>query len=209
MPSIKCNQCGLINFVTAEQCKRCAQPFNEFAPIASKRSYQSNFQSFQTPPLPPRFDGNASSEDKMKFYCLKCGNHRNTQIQNFKKEYVSPVASLGIFIGFLPYLILKLLLTTKHQITAPFCGECWAKFQKVSKINQLCHLGFVVALLLGIGTSVLLKAPILFLPIFVVSIALLIYARINEKKNSPNYKKIDSKQVIVNAPVVGDVCFTK
>lgn len=58
MSSTKCAQCGLVNFSTAIQCKRCGQPLqqqqeqqqNELSAFADQRTYQQNARMTAAPP---------------------------------------------------------------------------------------------------------------------------------------------------------------
>lgn len=47
MSSLKCPQCGLINFATAPACKRCKIPFNEQEAFPASQTAEDSF------PLPP------------------------------------------------------------------------------------------------------------------------------------------------------------
>ncbi len=209
MSSIKCNQCGLVNFNSVTNCKRCQQPLNDFASIAAERNYQFSLQNFQMPPAPPIFQENFKHQVESTFHCIKCGNQRNVQLQNFKKKYVSPIASLGILIGILPYFLFRLLLTTIHSISAPFCDDCWNKFRYVEYVSVGLNLGAAITFFLTIYLITVLGSLTIFGIGLCVMLALMISARVYTAKVSPKYNKVDGKQVIINAPIVGELVFTK
>lgn len=130
-------------------------------------------------------------------------------MQAFKKKYVSPVATIGIFIGLLPFFLLRWLLSTTHQLSAPFCDNCWSKFSPTGKIKLYCQLGFVLSILLGIISAVYFQSPTLFVVIFSIGVIALIYGQLNEYRHSPKFKKIDAKQVIIKTPSGEEMAFTK
>ncbi|HVE58266.1 MAG TPA: hypothetical protein VNB22_15640 [Pyrinomonadaceae bacterium] len=164
------------------------------------------------PPSPPVFGFDGAVNDDFSYQqppCIKCGSNQNTSIQNFKKIYDSPIAILGIFFGFLPYFILKILLRTTHSLTAPFCHGCWNKFSKANTYLILTQLGFFVVFVLGIVLAIAVNNMGLILLGFVASVVLYIWGNMYVKGISPKYKKVDSKQVIIDAPLVGEILFTK
>lgn len=232
MPSIKCPQCGLVNFSTALQCKRCGNQFSELSPIAEQRPYQTqmpevsvspnqsfqppqsqSFQSYQLPPPPPTFhNGQAEqsfNQPAMPLCCVKCAGRRGVEMQNFKKDYVPPVAYLGMLLGLLPTVILILILRVKHQLSAPFCGECWSKFRKVSIIENSTGIGFFVLLIIGGILTFSFNSGFPFFVCFAFSVGLLMWGQIYRKNHSPKFKKIDRKQVIIEDPTYGEVCFQR
>src|SRR5690349_17616277 len=114
MTSVKCRNCGLVNFATEPSCKRCKNS------LPGAPSGTAQFQSFQSPPPPPVFHGGEPVQDDFSpaiptHPCIKCGNTEKISVHNFVKFYNSPIAWLGIFLGLLPYYLLKLLLRTKHN----------------------------------------------------------------------------------------------
>jgi hypothetical protein len=221
MSSIKCSKCGLINFSTALECKRCQNQLNEFSSIAEQRPYQTNVQSFQqnqprsyqyyqTPP-PPTFDSDNQSETAQQpsLSCIKCGGKSDVYLQNFKKDYVPPVAYLGALGGILPAVILVLVLKVTHLLTAPFCGQCWTKFRKVSTIETLTNLGFFALFIGGMFAGFAFGSTFVFFVSFALSIGLVVWGQNFKKKNSPKYKKVNRKQVVIDDPTFGEVCFQR
>ncbi|HEX8247304.1 MAG TPA: hypothetical protein VF599_03895 [Pyrinomonadaceae bacterium] len=224
MTSTKCAQCGLVNFSTAVQCKRCGQPLNEMSAFADQRAYQQNVQplptaapqnnyrqaqSFQTPPPPPVFDSHQQMFDQPppNWCCIKCGGRNGVSIQSFKKTYLPPVAYLGFLIGPLIFLILALILRVKHHLNAPFCAQCWDGFKNQPTISTLLSLACVVALCGGIILSFAMESVAFGFLAVIAGISVGIYAKFYESKVSPKYKKVNGKLVVIDAPLVGDVTF--
>jgi hypothetical protein len=259
MSSIKCTQCGLVNFSTMTHCKRCGQTLNGFAAVAEQNPFQTNiqnveafrtqplyqnqpapppvyqnrqapYQSYQNqtvpfqpapfqpqfnPPPPPQFQGGygyqeqAFQQPQMPMLCVKCGDRQSVYMQNFKKDYVPSVAYLALLMGLLPGAIIIAILSVKHQINAPFCLNCWDKFRKVGTIETLSTLGFFVGIIVGIIGAIALNSGFVFLFFFALTVAVIVWGQVYKHKHSPKYKKVDSKQVVIDAPAVGEMCFVR
>ena len=203
MTSVKCLSCGLVNFSTEPSCKRCKEPLAD-----NGGSTQQQFQSFQEPPPPPVFYGEATVREHAP-PCIKCGNRTSIAIREFKKDYSSPFALLGIFLGILPALLLALLLRTRHQISAPFCDGCWSRFKHADTFRTLLVLGIIPAIILVIGLTIYTGSITVMLIGF---IGMLIgYSLLSRhiKSISPKFKKVTAKEVIIEAPFQGDLVFAR
>ena len=206
MTSIKCPSCGLVNFSTQSNCKRCNEPLHG-------SGITQQFQSIQDPPPPPTFHGTSVGDYPapvaQAYPCIKCGNRQNTSVRNFVKIYNSPIAILGIFLGLIPYFLLKLLLRTKHDLTGPFCESCWNKFQYVGPLRILNTLAFFPLIIIGVifafsvdSEWVLLAAVLLpFLVLATVSYLL--------TSLEPKFKRVNAKEVVIDAPYVGEILYTR
>lgn len=218
MTSIKCSHCRLVNFSTATHCKRCQQPLNEFSNIAAQRpfhagaqeapAYQNPFQPYHSPPAPPAFDAFGrpiEQQFEAPILCVKCGGGQSVHMQHFKKDYVPPVAYLGVFMGILPFLILVLVLKVNHKIDAPFCIDCWDKFKRVNTVANLGTLAFLFGIIGAIVALVALESGFAFLFVLALTIGFVIWTQIYRRQNSPKFKKVDRQQVIIDAPGVGEI----
>ncbi len=218
MSSIKCANCRLVNFSTETHCKRCQQPLNEFTNIAAQRPYQANsqqaaayqnpYQPYQTPPPPPAFDAFGREilpQADTQMLCVKCGSRESVQIQNFKKEYVPPIAYIGAFIGIIPMLILILCLKVRHKLTAPFCTDCWSRFGRSATFSTASSVGFVLGVPLSFIVLLTFESWFGFLFVLALTFGFVICAAIYKHLNSPKYKKVDRRQVIIEAPLVGEI----
>lgn len=229
MSSIRCKQCNLVNFSTEIQCKRCGQPLNDYAPFTDERSYQENpeqnyqpqqysnqnqptqYQSYQMPPLPSFYsnDYQPQQQPQMQMSCIKCGNGNNVSLQNFKKEYVPPLAYCALLFGLLPGAIIIALTRVIHRLNAPFCHECWSKFRKVNLIETLTTVGALVGFIVGIILAVAAKSLFVFLFIVVAILVMIIYGQMYRAKNSPKFKKVNRKEIVIKDPRFGDVSFAR
>src|SRR2546421_11650689 len=91
--SVKCSQCGLVNFATADVCKRCG---NAFAKDEYKSEQPSTAppQQTQNPNLTPCPDC-AHLCSHMAETCPNCGRFLQ-QIERPKKSVVGRVISVGV-----------------------------------------------------------------------------------------------------------------
>jgi hypothetical protein len=140
---------------------------------------------------------------------VKCGSSQNLSVRTFDKKYVSPTALLGIFMGLLPYFILRKLFTTTHKITSPFCEVCWGKFKNIETHSALFNFGAAMLIILGFLVGGMYDSFLVFGVSVCLAFPLFIYGRIYVAKISPKFKKVTDKQVIINAPIVGEIVFTK
>ena|SRR5687768_12848211 len=206
MSAIKCRNCGLVNFSTEIECKRCKKP------IAGKSGGQQT-QNFLSPPPPPVFDQSGGvayvAVDNVIPPCIKCGKQDSITVQSFRKVYNSPVALLGIVLGLLPYFILKLLLRTVHNLTAPFCQPCWKRFRNVEALGILNTLAFFVLLIAGIIFSIVMDSEWLLLGSLLMPILVYFTMQFYLSSISPKYKRVTSKEVIIDAPHVGQIVYSR
>lgn len=221
MPSIKCPYCGLVNFNDAAQCKRCQQTISDLTPFAAQRSYQTPtqfspaqtqaFQSYQMPP-PPSFYSNSNQQyhqqNIMPMTCIMCGEH-NTSIQTFKKDYVPPVAYLGLLMGLLPAAILILVLKTAHRADVPFCAECWKSYNRGKMLSALSSIGLLFGLIFAIIIGVIAESFFVFFLLFGALSALYYWGYTYTNRVSPKVKKMDGKQIVIDSPIMGEMYFVK
>jgi hypothetical protein len=105
--------------------------------------------------------------------------------------------------------LLKLLLRTKHDLTGPFCEPCWNKFQYVGPLRILNTLAFFPLIIIGVifafsvdSEWVLLAAVLLpFLVLATVSYLL--------TSLEPKFKRVNAKEVVIDAPYVGEILYTR
>jgi hypothetical protein len=74
-------------------------------------------------------------------------------------------------------------------------------------METLGTLGFVGGIIVGIIAAIIFQTGLAFLFFFALGVALIIWGQIYIHKNSPKFKKVDRKQVIIDAPAVGEIRF--
>jgi hypothetical protein len=207
MNSIKCPNCGLVNFSHDKVCKRCE------VPLSASGSTRSLAPALNPPPPPIFHDGQLAYREPANRDpappCIKCGGREQVSIQNFVKVYNSPVAVLGIFLGVLPYILLKLILQKRHNITAPFCSPCWARYKAAKIYRVLNVLLFFVLLVGGITLSVYLDSEWMLLVGLLMPFVVLAVGHYYLNSFDPKYKKVTPTEVIIDAPFVGEILYTR
>ena len=208
MTSIKCANCGLVNFSTEQNCKRCKSL------LPHSGNAETTVDAFYAPPPPPVFRDDlvesAGAPSNAGYPCIKCGSRGRITVRNFVKIYHSPVAILGIFLGCLPYVLLKLLLRTKHDLSGPFCESCWSLYQQGQTLAVVNVALFVVIIIVAPIVAVLRdwsEWSLLF-----IAIGSLVVLAIGEKylaRYAPKYKRVTSREVVVDAPHIGEIVYTR
>jgi len=196
MPTIRCQNCNLVNLSTEPQCKRCKQPFIDHS---AENHFQTGFEK----------ERDYHDDFGMQMSCIKCGSRSHVSRQNFKKDYINPILYIFFFMGILPGLILISLFKTKHLLSAPFCGGCWEKYRKIPSKEMVGLLAFIGCVFGGIIGVVATESALVMLGLFVVGFVLLIRSQMYKSKNSPKYKSVTSTEVIIADPVMGDLSFAK
>jgi len=218
MATIRCKSCNLVNFSTEPQCKRCKQPLSEYSNFVDQRQYQANFEQQYQPQQnqsanfqADRFSSNFHEDQfqQAPMSCVKCGGRNRVTLQHFDTNYIPAISYIGFFMGILPGLILVRLLKIKHYLSAPFCGECWQNYSKISSKEMRGVLGLFGGFFGGLFALVLFESILLMLILFVIGLGLLISGQMYKSKHSPKYKKISRKEVIIADPVIGDVSYAK
>lgn len=169
------------------------------------------FQSYELPPPPPAFHGHQPmyQQQQAPACCVKCGTRRDISIQQYKKDYVPPLVYLSIFLGWLILLILILVLRKRHDITLPWCNECWRKFKLAKAMETVTSVGCLVLLGVGLCAGIGSNNMMWFVACLVVGFGSAIWGHIYHKQNAPKYAKIDREKVIVTPFAGGDICFQK
>ncbi|MEP6903481.1 MAG: hypothetical protein ABJA66_17270, partial [Actinomycetota bacterium] len=66
-----------------------------------------------------------------------------------------------------------------------------------------------LGIILGIFVAVLAKSLFIFLFFAVATLIMVSYGQMYRVKNSPKFKKVNRKEVVIKDPRVGDVSFAK
>jgi len=221
MPTTTCPKCAYENSNFSSECEFCKEPlpYTTFGNEGQGRQgTQTTYPpytnpAYQQPPPPPRFDeaGNIAVTNpvRTRMTCVKCGGGGGVELEYVKKEYVPPLVYLALLISPILVVILALILKVKHEFNIPFCRECWQNYNRANTIATASVFGFVGLLIVGVVGAVFFESPLIILLAILAAIAGLIYGLVTKKSNSPVYKKVDGKQVVIDDPVLGDVQFLK
>lgn len=198
MSSIKCAQCGLVNFASAIACKRCGAPFGG-GPLFGVPSGQGIVlpDGYVLPPPPASEVGAGIWRDKsilvmskgatLPPWCVKCNEPTHGLVLKRKLSWHHPAIYLLILINLLVYFIVGMVLRKTAPVEIGLCEKHLARRRRNIWITWLLFvfgvLGFIMAalaedpapLLLGIG---FILAAIIFA---VVSIRVVMPTKIDDK----------------------------
>lgn len=183
MSALKCPQCGLVNFETATQCKRCGILFSQNVSSESGANLQGFVleDGYVLPP-PPSIGlpgGGIWREDKtlvvskdavLPDRCVKCNAVTTSRLKR-KLSWHHPAIYLIILVAVLIYAIVAMVLRKKATIEVGLCEEHKAQRRTFIWISLLVALGglggFVLAIIAEDGTPafiglLLLVAAIIF-----------------------------------------------
>ena len=168
-----------------------------------------DLERFNSPPPPPTFSGQSRPATDSLAYCIRCNTTRQVAQRSFKRTYVHPVTYLALLFGPLLGLILLAVLRVQHDITLPYCDDCWRGFKRANLFDSLSAFSFLAALIGGVVLMLTLDSGIALLVPIVISIVLIVLAQRNKMRFHPKYKKVNRTQAVVSAGRYGDIIFSK
>ena len=202
MSSLKCAQCGLINFAGETTCKRCGATLNQNIPRAVAPGPQGIVleDGYVLPPPPSvGLPGSGVWRSKSTLVmsqgavlpdrCIKCNEPAHGVRLKRKLTWHHPAIYLLILVAVLVYLIVSLILRKRATVEIGLCERHLAIRRRNMLITWLLFLlavaGFVMAVVAEDGTYVLVGAILL--------LGAIIYGLVVVRVVSPS--KIDDKFV--------------
>jgi len=170
--ALKCSQCGLVNYATATQCKRCGTLFSQNVTSAKG----SNLQGFVLEdgyvlPPPPAVgmpgagiwrNGKTlvmTKDAQLPDRCVKCNAFTNGRLRR-KFSWHHPAIYILLIVAWLFYLIVAMIVRKRATVDLGLCEEHSAKRRTYIWISWLLALGgvagFVLAMIAGDGTPALI-----------------------------------------------------
>lgn len=166
MSTLRCAHCGLVNFATATQCKRCRTPFVQDVSSASGANVQGIVLEDGYVLPPPPSVGTAGPgvwRDEAKLVvgkdvplpprCVKCNAPAPGRRLKKKLTWHHPLFFLLIFVGFLVYFIVAMFVRKTATVELGLCEEHMAKHQRnlwiTASLILFGTLGMVLALIVG------------------------------------------------------------
>jgi len=197
MPSVKCPNCGLVNFATETNCKRCAVPLQNLSPAPGYQSQLVVSQDGYVFPPPPAF-GNVwqknailifSKEASLPERCVKCNMPTDGPGLKRKLSWHHPALYLLILGGLLLYAILATVLSKRATVFLGMCEEHRRKRRNGMLIGWALFLGGVILAVVAVANNYNSVMLLCFVMIVGGLIWLIIAAR------SVSVKKIDDQFV--------------
>ena len=199
MSSLKCAQCGLVNFATAASCKRCGQPLPQNSGVASSTPQGIVLQDGYVLPPPPTVGvpGSGVWRDKSKLVvskgaelpdrCVKCNAPSQEPKLKKKLSWHHPAIYLLIFVALLIYFIVAMILRKTATVDIGLCEEHKLKHRRNIVVTWvlvgLGVLGFVTALAVEDSNFILLGILLLLAGIIygAVTLRILTPAKIDDR----------------------------
>ena len=168
MSSIKCPQCGLVNFSTATSCKRCAAQLISSSFTNSQPQGIVLEDGYVLPP-PPNMPGRGVWRERSKLVmsrdaelpprCVKCNVATHLRLKR-RLTWHHPALYLIILVALLIYFIVAMVLRKSATVEIGLCDEHQAKRRRDIWITIALVivglLGFVCAIGFGDPTYLLL-----------------------------------------------------
>lgn len=137
MSSLKCTQCGLVNFATDKVCKRCGAPLtSNFPSVLDATTQGIVLEDGYVLPPPPSYGTNGVWRDKSTLVmsrdaqlpdrCVKCNIPTTGRLKR-KLSWHHPALFLIILVALLIYLIIAMVLRKSATIEIGLCDEHQAK----------------------------------------------------------------------------------
>lgn len=181
-----------------------------FGSIQNPQKLMEN--QFHNPPPPPIFDnrGELISQNRpfAKPRCSMCDTDDGVSMKSLKRDFIPLRAYLALFLGCLIGLIAIMVLKVRHDLSLPFCGSCWKKSRKADRFEALSVGAFFLSIVAGLVLLLNFDSAIAFFSPIALSFAAIVWSQVYKIRNSPKFRKIDRKQVIVSTPA-GDLIFAK
>jgi hypothetical protein len=156
LSALKCAHCGLVNFATATQCKRCRTPFVQDLSAVNGSHVQGIVleDGYVLPPPPSVGMPGAgvwrdkaalvmSKEARLPERCIKCNEFTHGRLTR-KLTWHHPAIYILILAGWLIYLIVALIVRKRATVEIGLCDE-----HRTKRRNNILVTWALV--LLGIG----------------------------------------------------------
>jgi hypothetical protein len=199
LSSLKCPQCGLVNFATDTTCKRCSAPLEQSAAAATMPIQQGIVleDGYVLPP-PPSVGLSGVWRDRsvlvmskgaeLPARCVKCNEPTSLRLKK-KLSWHHPAIYILVFVALLIYLIIAMILRKSATVQLGLCEEHLAK----RRLNIIITLSMVVLGFIGFIVGAIYEDFIYVLIGFLLLMASIIYALVAVKIVSAS--KIDDKFV--------------
>ncbi len=199
MSSIKCPQCGLVNFATDTACKRCKTPLAATAgPVASVTDQGIVLEDGYILPPPPASPFKGVWRDRSKLVmsrdadlpprCVKCNVPTHLRLKR-RLTWHHPLLYILLFVALLIYLIVALIVRKAATVEIGLCDEHLAKRRR----DRWIAIALLVIGVIGFALAINFSDTTYLLIGCLAVIASLIYAIVAVRVVAP--AKIDDQFV--------------
>lgn len=142
-------------------------------------------------------------------FCSRCASFVDVGSRSFKRSYVPVAAYCSLLLGPLIGLLVILACRVQHDITLPFCKNCWKGVKKANALEMLSVLAFIASLIVGLVLLLNFNSGIAFLPPVIVAVAFVIWAQLKKHRSTLKFIRVDKNQAVVDAGKYGQIIFAK
>lgn len=196
MANKKCPQCGLVNWIDAESCKRCKAPL---------------IQTTETPLVDATETPVAGSTERSEqpapelAVCGVCGNANDVTVWNITRKHSPNWVWLFLPLGFLPAGLLALALQVKHTFSLPVCRRCMAKRSWAGVISWVSIIICIFIIISAAGFALQEQSWLTFLIPMAIVVAIATFTGWFDKKANPRYAAFTKERVEIDVPGKGRV----
>lgn len=199
MSTLKCAQCGLVNFATDAVCKRCRAPLaHNTSQVASSTPQGIVLEDGYVLPPPPALPGVGVWRDKSTLVmsqgaelpprCVKCNVPTHLRLKR-RLTWHHPAIYILIFVALLIYLIVAIIVRKAATVEMGLCDEHQAKRRR----NLLITWSLVLVGIAGFVLAVMLEDFTYLLAGFLALVAAMIYGIVAVRIVAPS--RIDDRFV--------------
>ncbi len=197
--SWRCAECGLVNFASSANCKRCGAAQSTAGVPAQPTPAGIVLEDGYVLPPPPSggvWRDNSTlvmvKEAPLPDRCVKCNAPANGVRLRRRLAWHSPVLYLLIFVALLIYAILAAVLSKRATIYIGLCAEHFQRRRKKIAVGWILLAGGLISIIVGFAY----EYPIIGLLGFAVFLFALIWLIVISRVVTP--KKIDDRLVWLN-----------
>jgi hypothetical protein len=197
--SWKCAQCGLVNFATSTNCKRCGAPLATSGVPGPPQPTGIVLEDGYVLPAPPPggvWRDNSTlvmvKEAPLPDRCVKCNAPANGVRLRRSLSWHHPVLYLLIFVGVLIYVILAAVLSKRATIYVGLCAEHFQHRRKKIAVGWILLAGGLISAIGAFANNY----PMVGLVGLAVFLFALIWLIVISRVVTP--KKIDDRLVWLN-----------
>ena len=149
--------------------------------------------------------GNQQAAFGVRYSCAVCGSHHGVALKRFERTYTPPWVYFTILFGLIPAAIISLVVSTRHQLTVPFCESCGRRHGLMPVVNLFAILGVLIALVVGGVYAVNMESWAPFGASILLSGVMIAAAARFARNAQPEYLTFDANNVVIRDVVHGPV----
>ncbi len=140
-----------------------------------------------------------------RYSCAVCGARHGVTLKQYSRTYTPPWVYITLLAGLIPAAIISLVVSTRHELTVPFCVPCRRKHGLIPVANFFAVIGLLIVLVVGgvYAATMDTWAPFGF-SILLAGVIIAATARF-VRNAQPQYLAFDANSVVIRDVVHGPV----